>query len=77
MSNYSIDEDFLESLGIDLVSGRNFSPDIASDYGNAFILNETAVKKLGIDDPIGKPFTWREAKVTPGSFRIRLRHRPL
>ena len=69
MSNYSVDEDFFESLGIQLIAGRNFSPEIASDHGNAFVLNETAIEKLGIEDPIGKPFTWREATVTPGYGR--------
>jgi putative ABC transport system permease protein len=69
LSNYSIDEDYFETLGIDLVAGRNFSVDIASDREDAYILNETAVRKLGIEDPIGKPFTWSKGQVTSGYGR--------
>lgn len=52
------DEDFLDTNGIQLLSGRNFSADIPSDSTDAFILNETAVKAFGYDDPIGKRFSW-------------------
>jgi putative ABC transport system permease protein len=53
---YAIDEDQLPFIGAQFIAGRNFSPDIKSDQQSAYILNETAVKKLGIEDPIGKPF---------------------
>jgi putative ABC transport system permease protein len=66
LNNYSVDESFFESLGIQLIDGRNFSPERASDYGSAFILNETAVQKLEFDDPIGKPFVWKDAEVAAG-----------
>ncbi len=49
--------------------GRNFSPDIASDRESAYILNETAVRELGIEDPIGKSFSWRKGTVTSGYGR--------
>ena len=52
------DEDFLETFEIDLVAGRNFSTEIASDRTEAFILNETAVRQLGWEEPIGKQFEW-------------------
>ena len=43
-------------IGVDLVAGRNFSADIRSDFESAYILNETAVEKLGLENPVGKPF---------------------
>jgi len=56
-----VDEDFFEFFGIELLEGRNFSPDIASDSTHAFILNETAVKQLGWeDDPLGKTFGFEQ-----------------
>lgn len=53
---YSIDEDLFSMIGVDLLAGRNFSIDIKSDFERAYILNETAVEKLGLENPVGKPF---------------------
>jgi putative ABC transport system permease protein len=47
------DEHFLETYGIDLVNGRNFSREFATDR-DAYLINETLAKQLGWDDPIGK-----------------------
>lgn len=49
-----VDETFFDIFDIDLIAGRNFSADIASDSTSAFILNETAVMQLGWKNPIGK-----------------------
>ena len=51
-----IDDAYLETLGIDLKMGRNFSPDFPSDPNRAVIVNETLVDIFGWDDPIGQPF---------------------
>lgn len=48
-----IDEDYLETLGMKLVAGRNFSEDRSSD-DEATIINEAMVAKLNLTDPIGK-----------------------
>jgi len=53
-----VDEDFLDTYEIELLSGRQFSKDITSDLSEAFILNETAVKRFGWTDPIGKRLEW-------------------
>jgi putative ABC transport system permease protein len=45
-TNY-IDYDYLETYGIKLVAGRSFSKSFGSDV-QACLLNETAVKKMGI-----------------------------
>lgn len=42
-----------ETLGIQMVAGRSFSKDFGSDTA-AVILNETAIRQMGIADPIGK-----------------------
>ena len=55
------DYNFLDAFGMELVAGRNFSPDFPTDSTEAFILNETAIKSLGWQDPIGKSF--RNGKV--------------
>ena len=55
---YFVDYDFLDTLGIELAAGRNFSKEFATDESSAFILNETAVRKLGWDDPLNKQIIW-------------------
>lgn len=50
----SIDYNFLKTMGITFLKGRDFSEEFGSDLTSSAILNETAVKKLGITDPIGK-----------------------
>jgi ABC-type antimicrobial peptide transport system permease subunit len=49
----TIGRDFLNTMKIGLVAGRDFSPDFPTD-SNGVILNETAVKLIGYKDPIGK-----------------------
>jgi putative ABC transport system permease protein len=58
---YQIDYDFFATLGIELAAGRFLSPDFPSDSTQAFVLNETAVKKFGWESAkaaIGQPFVW-------------------
>lgn len=55
--------DFIDILGIEMKEGRNFSEQFAGDRRNAYILNESAVKKIGWDNPIGKKFGNQEGKV--------------
>lgn len=52
-----IDYGFIETFGLTLINGRNFSREFSTDIEHAFILNETAVKKLGWDNPVGKRFS--------------------
>jgi putative ABC transport system permease protein len=46
------DNKYLNTLGFQLLEGRNFSEEIAGDTA-AVILNESAVRELELDDPIG------------------------
>jgi putative ABC transport system permease protein len=50
----AIDYDFIVTYGIKLRQGRNFSGQFSTDKTEACIINETAVKNFGWDDPIGK-----------------------
>ncbi|MEQ9426549.1 MAG: FtsX-like permease family protein [Cyclobacteriaceae bacterium] len=53
MRTIFVDEDFVETLGIEMVSGRNFSDEIKSDSA-AFVFNESALKVLGWESAINK-----------------------
>ncbi len=48
-----VDFNYIETLGFRLIDGRTFSEDFAGD-STAIILNETAVKKLGLVNPVGQ-----------------------
>jgi putative ABC transport system permease protein len=49
-----IDSDYLQTLGIDLIVGRNFSETFATDTMQSVIVNETLVKTFGWQNPIGE-----------------------
>ncbi|MBA4054812.1 MAG: macrolide ABC transporter permease, partial [Marivirga sp.] len=47
----TVDHDYVKTLGLELIAGRDFSTAFPSDQKHAFILSETAAKMLGYDDP--------------------------
>jgi len=49
-----VDYDFFKTMGIEVVQGRTFSPEIATDT-DGVVVNEKLLKELGIEDPLGKP----------------------
>ncbi|MDB5210684.1 MAG: hypothetical protein JWQ30_1511, partial [Sediminibacterium sp.] len=57
------DQEYIKTLGLRLVAGRDFSTEMATDEREAFIINETAVKEFGLGTPqkaIGQAITWDE-----------------
>lgn len=51
---WQVDDTYLQTLGIQLVEGRNFSYDMAGDTaGGSVIINQDMVKKLGLKNPLG------------------------
>lgn len=46
---YEVDENYLSTLGIKLITGRNFSPSFHTD-SSAVLLNETAARAFGWND---------------------------
>ncbi len=58
MQIWTTDYGYLNTMGMELVRGRDFSKSFGSD-STAVILNERAVKLFGFADPIGKTIqTW-------------------
>ena len=53
ISSFLTDADFVPTLGIEMLSGRNFLPNSTID-STSVILNEAAVKAIGWGNPIGK-----------------------
>jgi len=54
MGELAVDADFFPTLGIEMAAGRNFSPELETDIGQSIIINETAAKKFGWENPLGK-----------------------
>lgn len=50
---WSVDEDYVPTLGMEMLTGRNFSRELASD-SSAVIINEAAARLLGYTTPIGQ-----------------------
>ncbi|MEM9858837.1 MAG: ABC transporter permease [Bacteroidota bacterium] len=50
-----INTDFLETLGLELLEGRNFE-DGPADLQSRFIVNETVVKRFGLNNPLDDNF---------------------
>jgi len=48
------DFDFVDTFGLKILDGRNFSQEFSSDLREKFILNETAARRMGWDSPVGK-----------------------
>ncbi len=48
-----VSHDYGRSIGWKIMEGRDFSRELASD-SNAVIINEAAVKYMGLEDPLGK-----------------------
>ena len=53
----SVDPDYLKTFGVKMAAGRFFSDEFPSDRTEALVLNETAVRAMGIYSPVGKKVT--------------------
>jgi ABC-type antimicrobial peptide transport system permease subunit len=57
MCYISVDQNFINTYEMEIIQGRNFSIDYSADTTN-YILNEAAVRVMGIESPIGKYFSF-------------------
>ncbi|MEX8548728.1 MAG: ABC transporter permease [Mucilaginibacter sp.] len=51
LADWSVDADYISSLGMQIAAGRNFSAQMPTD-SNALIINETAARLLGFKNPV-------------------------
>ena len=61
-----VDSDYLPTLDVEFVAGRNFDKYIVSD-STVLIINETAQKKFGFENPLGQYINFGGS---PGHFKI-------
>jgi putative ABC transport system permease protein len=65
---FLVDYDYISTLGMQIIAGRDFSRAFGTDAEEGFIMNETAVKALGWGSPanaLGKEVSW--PKWTPST----------
>lgn len=55
---YTIDPDYVDLMGMEIIRGRNFSWDLETDRLNTCLINETGIRRLDmdIDSVVGKRF---------------------
>jgi putative ABC transport system permease protein len=53
---YGAGFDFIKTMGMTIVQGRDFSRDVASDTTYAVLVNEAMVKRMAWTNPLGKKF---------------------
>ncbi|AUD07121.1 hypothetical protein CWM47_01555 [Spirosoma pollinicola] len=56
-ANTAVGYDFVKTLNLQLKEGRDFSKEYGTD-SLGFMINETALAKIGYQNPIGKPLDW-------------------
>jgi putative ABC transport system permease protein len=64
------DFDYVKTLGLKIIAGRDFSKDMATDAEEGFIINETAVREFGFGTPrnaLNQRIEWN--KWVPDSVR--------
>ncbi|WP_420581550.1 ABC transporter permease [Reichenbachiella sp.] len=54
--NNQVTHEYKDLIGLELLAGRFFASDMASD-SSAVVINESAARAFGFDDPIGQPLT--------------------
>jgi putative ABC transport system permease protein len=62
-STIAVSYDYVKTMGIKLKSGRDFSTDFVSD-SSGVILNEAAVKRMGLKNPVGESLKWNGQNIT-------------
>ncbi len=63
ISDAVVGYDYVKTLQLQIAEGRDFSPSFGADSAST-IVNESAAKKMGYDNPIGKPVFWGNERKT-------------
>lgn len=70
-TRYAVDFDFADTYDVEIVAGRNFSSEVSTDL-TAYLINETAVRTLGLtnDEVVGR--TMDDLDYADGRLRGRI-----
>jgi putative ABC transport system permease protein len=56
------DDGYVDTMGMTIVQGRNFSKEFPTDKKESFLVNEELARLMGHEDPIGKSFSFWDQK---------------
>jgi putative ABC transport system permease protein len=70
LSNIQVDDNFIQTMGMRLVTGRDFTKRLITDVGSSFLVNETMAKTKGWKDPVGKRIFGLDAGATQASGKV-------
>ncbi|CAN5522541.1 ABC transporter permease [soil metagenome] len=70
VQKFSVDSDYLNTLQIRLLQGRNFSESSPADAMGAVLVNEALVKKMGWQTPVGKRVNYFIGKDKTAEARV-------
>jgi len=77
LAEAAVDYDYLTTLGVQMESGRFYSREFPGDSSSSVVVNETAIKTLGWEDPLGKQFFYRGKNHTIIGIMKDFHHVPL
>ncbi|MBG6233838.1 ABC-type antimicrobial peptide transport system permease subunit [Pedobacter sp. CAN_A7] len=63
ISYRSVGYDFVKTIGAKLVSGADYSRQLASDTASGVLLNQAAARMMALKQPVGTPITWGDLKL--------------
>lgn len=73
----SVDFDFIETMGIEMIEGRAFLKSFPGDASQAFLVNEEMVKLMGTTSAVGKNFSFLRRTGTIVGVMKNFHHRSL
>jgi putative ABC transport system permease protein len=57
-----VDDGYVDTMGMTIVQGRNFSEEFPTDKKESFLVNEELARLMGYENPIGKSFSFWDQK---------------
>lgn len=69
LATLTVTPEYGKTVGWQLIDGRDFSRDLASD-SSSFVVNEAAAKLFNFDNPIGQVVRWNPRFRKPDNFKI-------
>jgi putative ABC transport system permease protein len=70
LNNIQVDDNFTQTMGMQLVTGRDFTKKLLTDVGSSFLVNETMVKTKGWQEPLGRRILGLDAGATQASGKV-------
>ncbi len=62
LNSLIVNHEYFKTYDMELVQGRSFSPELTTDMESALVVNEEAVRQLGMAEPLGKQLTMNQSE---------------